>query len=74
MNAKPSVRVIKRDQKQQNQEARKNAAAKKTTQETARDMVATVSGWVNELQQKQRSTDAVAALRVLFGDSTPQTS
>lgn len=74
MNAKPSVRVIKRDQKLQEQQARETAHAKKSTQETARDMVATVSGWVNELQQKQRTTDAATALRVLFGDSTPQTS
>ena len=36
-------------------------------------MVATVSQWVNEFQQKRRSETA-QAIKTLFTDPTPQTS
>jgi hypothetical protein len=36
-------------------------------------MVATVSQWVNEFQQKRRSETA-QAIKTLFSDQTPQTS
>ena len=46
---------------------------KKTTHEAARDVVATVTEWVNEFQQKRR-TETSQALKTLFGETTPQPS
>ncbi len=46
---------------------------KKTTHEAAREVVATVTEWVNEFQQKRRSETA-QAIKTLFADPTPQTS
>lgn len=51
MSEKKTIRVIKKDQR-----ARKEKPAPKvnTTAQTAREMVQTVTNWVNELQQKRR--------------------
>ncbi|MBA2703650.1 MAG: hypothetical protein H0U60_07345 [Blastocatellia bacterium] len=59
------------------QEAQETAAeepAKQMVQETARDMVATVTGWVTEFQQKRRmeTTQALKTLRSLCRDAAPQ--
>ena len=75
MQKKTPIKVIKRGERARLQ---KSAAAelvveRKTAQETARDMVATVSQWVNEFQQKRRSETA-QAIKTLFADQTPQTS
>ena len=48
-------------------------AERTSAKEAARDMVATVSQWVNEFQQKRRSETA-QAIKTLFADATPQTS
>lgn len=72
MKTKTPIKIIKRDERTR-QEQEQETAAKKSTQETARDMVATVSGWVNEFQQKRR-TETAQAIKSLFADSTPQTS
>lgn len=75
MKTKAPVKVIKRDERvrQENVAAEEAATAKKSPQETAREMVATVTGWVNEFQQKRR-TETTQALKTLFSDSTPQAS
>ena len=74
MQKKTPIKVIKRGERiRQAQPAAEVAAERKTAQEAARDMVATVSQWVSEFQQKRRSETA-QAIKTLFTDATPQTS
>ncbi len=72
MTTKAPIKVIKRNERnQQNQPAEKATSAKKSTQESARDMVATVTGWVSEFQQKRRD-ETKQAFNALFSDTAPQ--
>ena len=76
MQKKIPIKVIKRDERnrqQQQQAAAEAVPERKTAQEAARDMVANVSQWVSEFQQKRRSETA-QAIKTLFSDATPQTS
>ncbi len=75
MKTKTPIKIIKRDERarQQQPAVAEAAVEKKSAQEAARDMVATVSQWVNEFQQKRRSETA-QAIKTLFADPTPQTS
>lgn len=71
MVKKPSVKIIKRkerDERAARVEATSEVAVKKSAQETARDMVATVTEWVNEFQQKRR-TETTQALKTLISDT-----
>ncbi len=72
MTTKAPIKVIKRNERtQQDQLAEKATAVKKSTQESARDMVATVTGWVSEFQQKGR-VETKQAFNALFSDTVPQ--
>ena len=75
MQKKTPIKVIKRDERnrQQQSAAAEPAAERTSAKEAARDMVATVSQWVNEFQQKRRSETA-QAIKTLLNDPTPQTS
>ena len=74
MNTKSPIRIIKRGERNRQEKAAGEAVEpKKSTQEAARDMVATVSGWVQEFQQKRR-TETTQAIKKLFSDTTPQPS
>ncbi len=73
MKTKAPIKVIKRDERSRHNADAEGAAANKTTQQTARDMVTTVSGWVNEFQQKRRS-ETRQAIKTLFSDAAPQPS
>ena len=73
MQKKIPIKVIKRDERNRQPQPAAEVAERKSTQEAARDMVATVSQWVNEFQQKRRSETA-QAIKTLFPDPTPQTS
>ena len=75
MKKKTPIKIIKRDERnrQQQKATEEVVPERKTAQETARDMVATVSQWVNEFHQKRRSETA-QAIKTLFADPTPQTS
>ena len=74
MQKKTPIKVIKRDERnRQRQPAAAAEPERKSAQEAARDMVATVSQWVNEFQQKRRSETA-QAIKTIFSDPTPQTS
>jgi len=74
MKKKAPIKVIKRDERsRQPKPAEGVAAERKSTQEAARDMVATVTQWVNEFQQKRR-VETTRAIKTLFSDRTPQTS
>ena len=75
MQKKIPIKVIKRDERnrQQQQQSAEVVTERTSAKEAARDMVATVSQWVNEFQQKRRSETA-QAIKTLFADPTPQTS
>ena len=76
MQKKTPIKIIKRGERNRQQQpaASANASAERTSaKEAARDMVATVSQWVNEFQQKRRSETA-QAIKTLFADQNPQTS
>ena len=60
-----TIKVIKRKQQARNPVVRKAVVPQKNTKETARDMVATLTGWVQEFQQKRRE-EAQEAFRKLF--------
>jgi hypothetical protein len=71
-----SIKIIKRGERAAQEAAAAVAAndeQKKTAHEAARDVVATVSEWVNEFQQKRRN-ETSHALKTLFGETTPQPS
>jgi hypothetical protein len=73
MKNKTPIKVIKRDERnRQKPVAEEVKAERKSAQEAARDMVATVSQWVNEFQQKRRAETA-QAFKTLIGDPAPQT-
>jgi hypothetical protein len=75
MNTKTPIKIIKRGERKRQAEASAEVATveKKSPQEAARDMVATVTEWVNEFQQKRR-VETRQAIRKLLTDTTPQTS
>ena len=74
MKTKTPIKIIKRGERaRQQQPAVEESAEKKSPQEAARDMVATVSQWVNEFQQKRRMETA-QAIKTLLSDSAPQVS
>jgi hypothetical protein len=69
MTSNKTIKVIKKSQR----DATETKATKKTvSRDTAREMVHTVTNWVNELQQKRR-TDTSRALKSLFPDSPKPT-
>jgi hypothetical protein len=69
MSGKKTIKVIKKDRRNTGETiAPKNNAAR----ETAREMVKTVTNWVNEFQQKRR-TETADALKSLLSES-PRTS
>lgn len=68
MSVKKTVRIIKKGQLKPQQAAERKAGSPR---ETAREMVKTVTNWVNELQQK-RSAETANALKFL--SDTPRTS
>ncbi len=74
MTTNKSIKIIKRGERAALEAAANtNTEPKKTAPEAARDMVATVTDWVNEFQQKRR-TETSQALKTLFGDAAPQPS
>jgi hypothetical protein len=73
MQTKTPIKIIKREERTRQENVAESATnVKKTAQETARDMVTTVSNWVNEFQQKRR-TETQQAIKSLFPDP-PQPS
>lgn len=67
---KPQIKIIKREQRSRLEE-QKNAVkgnAKKKAKEEKRNVVATVSNWVTDFQQRRE--DARQAIKTLFTDTT----
>jgi len=74
MKKKTTIKVIKRDERSRQQKPTEDVAQeRKSAQEAARDMVATVTQWVNEFQQKRR-VETTRAIKTLLSDATPQAS
>ena len=75
MQKKTPIKIIKRDERNRQQQpaAAEPLTERTSAKEAARDMVANVSQWVQEFQQKRRSETA-QAIKTLFADPTPQTS
>ena len=74
MTKKTTIKIIKRGEKvsrQQQQQPEAPVQERKSAQEAARDMVATVSQWVNEFQQKRRMETA-QAIKSLLSETAPQ--
>ncbi|MGI8656599.1 MAG: hypothetical protein ACR2LC_15450 [Pyrinomonadaceae bacterium] len=72
MTTKAPIKVIKRDERtRQEALAEQQTAPKATTQQAAREMVANVSTWVSEFQQKRR-TETSQAIKQLFADTNAQ--
>lgn len=66
MTKKTPIKIIKRDERNRQENSAEQAnAPRKSAQETARDMVNTVTNWVNEFQQKRR-TETSRAVQKLF--------
>lgn len=74
MKKKIPIKVIKREERNRQQAATEEVVPeRKSAQESAREMVANVTQWVNEFQQKRR-VETTRAIKTLFSDRTPQTS
>lgn len=69
MKTKQPIKIIKRGARAVEKAApAEQEAVNKTAKESARDMVATVSSWVNEFQQRRR-TETAQAIKTLFADT-----
>ena len=69
MSEKKAIKIIKKDERVRKQ---KPAPKVNTTAQTAREMVQTVTNWVNELQQKRR-VETASALKLMLPEN-PRTS
>ncbi|HEX8143208.1 MAG TPA: hypothetical protein VF553_11475 [Pyrinomonadaceae bacterium] len=73
MTKKTPIKIIKRNERnKQEKPAEQLKSTRESAQETARDMVTTVTNWVNEFQQKRRA-ETSQALKTLFPE-TPRAS
>jgi hypothetical protein len=73
MTKKAPIKIIKRNERSRAEESSaKEPVNKKSAQEAAREMVSTVSNWVNEFQHKRRA-ETTKAIKTLFPDP-PQPS
>jgi hypothetical protein len=73
MTKKTPIKIIKRNERNRQEKAGEPIkSTREGAHETARDMVATVTNWVNEFQQKRRA-ETSQALKTLFPE-TPRTS
>ena len=69
MSEKKTIRVIKKDERTRKQ---KPAVKEATPRQTAREMVQTVTNWVNEVQQKRR-VETANAIKLMLSEN-PRTS
>jgi hypothetical protein len=68
MKTKQPIKVIKRGERAAEKAPQQPEVATKTTKELARDMVANVSSWVSEFQQRRRNETA-QGIKNLFADT-----
>ncbi|MCA1557930.1 MAG: hypothetical protein LC731_05245 [Acidobacteria bacterium] len=73
MTKKAPIKIIKRNERSRAEgNSQAETVNKKSAQEAAREMVSTVSNWVNEFQHKRR-VETTKAIKTLFPDP-PQPS
>ena len=65
MPEKKVIKIIKKDERTRKQ---KPAPKGNSTAQTAREMVKTVTNWVNELQQKRR-VETASAIKLMLPDN-----
>lgn len=70
METKPKIKVIKRNSQPEVKIVKAVKVKPKTTQQSAREMVSTVSSWVSEFQQKRRD-ETKKAFEMLFEVQNP---
>jgi hypothetical protein len=70
MSTNAKIKVIKKGEQAKTQV--KVVAEKKSTQEAAREMVSTVTNWVNDFQQRRRE-ETKQAIEKLFSQQTQPT-
>ena len=75
MTTKQPIKIIKRAERaaQEATPAPEESVEPKTAQQSARDVVATVTSWVSEFQQKRRS-ETTQALKTFLADAGPRPS
>ena len=65
MTKKTPIKIIKREERNRQEKAGEQGKTKReSAQETARDMVGTVTNWVTEFQKRRRE-ETTTALRIL---------
>ncbi|MGZ8847729.1 MAG: hypothetical protein ACXW3C_14815 [Pyrinomonadaceae bacterium] len=70
MSEKKTVKVIKREERGKKKPASARVR-RESARKTATDMVATVTSWVNEFQQKQRNDTAKAIENLMRARQQP---
>ena len=70
MSEKKNVKVIKREERSKTK-ATSSRARRETARKAATDMVATVTSWVSEFQQKQRKDTSKAIESLLRARQQP---
>ncbi len=72
MDTKSNIRVIKRGERKNQGSVKEDSSktGRPGAQEAAREIVANVSAWVNDFQQRQR-TETARAFKSLFVEPTP---
>lgn len=69
MATKTPIKIIKRNERSRQENVPdEQQSTRETPRESARDMVATVTNWVNEFQQKRR-IETSRALKTLFPET-----
>jgi hypothetical protein len=68
MSEKKTIRIVKKEDRKQRTKA---APRKNVPRDTAREIVQTVTNWVNEVQQKRRLETAHAIKTLLRKDPRP---
>ena len=73
MNEKKVIKVVKRAERNKQNAPESAKSARACSQKSARDMVATVSSWVNDVQRKRRQ-ETREALNSLLRSRRPAES
>ena len=68
MSEKKAIRIVKKEDRTRRQKA---TPRKNMPRDTAREMVRTVTNWVNEVQQKRRAETAQAIKTLLPNSPRP---
>jgi hypothetical protein len=73
MTKKTPIKIIKRAERNRSENSKKEKTTRESAQDTAREMVTTVTNWVNEFQQKRRM-ETKQAIKTLFPEPQQQPS